>query len=47
MVEEMRKTGQSYSAEEAGLIAEATDVLSSLAKVGAKARPIKSHAKTV
>ncbi len=47
MVIEMRKGGQSYSAEEAGLIAQATDLLSSLAKGAGKTRPIKLHAKTV
>jgi hypothetical protein len=47
MVAEMRKGGQSYSADEAGLIAQVTELLNSLTKGAGKARPIKSHAKTV
>jgi hypothetical protein len=47
MVDEMRKGGLSYSAEEVALIAEATELLSGLATGVGKARPISSHAKTV
>jgi hypothetical protein len=46
MVNQMRNGGQSYSEEEAGLIAKATDMLDNVAKITRKGRPVK-HAKTV